>query len=76
LFPLQSVPRTLLRNGHSTMLRQRFLWGPVPGYTTRVFREPSSVSAWMVSDAMCSAVTRIVLARDARRVVTVIAELL
>jgi hypothetical protein len=54
LFPLQSVPRALLGTSRSTIPRQRFLRGPVPGYITRVFSE---VSGWMASDAMSSAVT-------------------
>jgi hypothetical protein len=32
LFPLQSVPRALLGNGHSIMPRQCFLRGQFPGY--------------------------------------------
>jgi hypothetical protein len=39
LFPLQSVPRALLGNGHSIMPRQCFLRGQFPGYLARVVQK-------------------------------------
>jgi hypothetical protein len=43
LFPLQSVPRALLGNGHSITPRQCFLRGQFPGYIARAVQKAASL---------------------------------